>query len=103
MTSSAAIYILAEIGQEKQLDVNHEGFMGYEEPIPLTSSSSLSLVRLLIKLGQWGSVVVDYFNTFKYIRAIEQKLPRYCSYIFVLHEIYLKKNSAVSTLWLECL
>ena len=44
-----AIYILSEIGQEKQLDVNHEAFMGYEEPIPLTSSSSLALVRLLIK------------------------------------------------------
>lgn len=45
----AAIYILSEIGQEKQLDVNHEAFMGYEEPLPLTSSASLSLVRLMIK------------------------------------------------------
>lgn len=44
-----AVYVLAEIGQEKQLDVNHEAYMGYEEPIPLSSSSSLALVRLMVK------------------------------------------------------
>lgn len=45
----AAIYVLSETGQEKQLDVNHEAFMGFEEPIPLSGSSSLALVRLSVK------------------------------------------------------
>jgi len=44
-----AVYILTEIGQEKQLDMNHEAFMGYEEAVPLTSSASLALVRLMVK------------------------------------------------------
>ncbi|XP_067937889.1 uncharacterized protein [Watersipora subatra] len=62
----AAVYVLAEIGQEKQLDVNHEAFMGYEEPIPLTSSSSLALVRLLVKDGEdIGSDDILVSNPFK--------------------------------------
>lgn len=47
--NGAAIYILSEIGQEKQLDVNHEAFLGYEEPIPITGSASLALVRVNIQ------------------------------------------------------
>lgn len=49
INGGSAIYVLAEIGQEKQLDVNHEAFMGFEEPMPLTSSASLALVRLMVK------------------------------------------------------
>ena len=49
VSGGAAIYVLSEIGQEKQLDVNSESFMGFEEPIPLSSSSSLALVRLMVK------------------------------------------------------
>lgn len=74
--NGAAIYILSEIGQEKQLDVNHEAFMGYEEPIPLTGSASLALVRLNVQgeCSAFSSLLSDH--TGAKMRAHQQNLEQ---------------------------
>ena len=74
--NGAAIYILSEIGQEKQLDVNQEAFMGYEEPLPLTGSASLALIRLNVQgeCSAFSSLLSDH--TGAKMRAHQQNLEQ---------------------------
>lgn len=62
-----AVYIITEIGQEKQLDVMLE-YLNLPEMYPLSSSASLAMVRLLIDEStgdvDQNSIIVS--NPFKY-------------------------------------
>jgi len=62
-----AVYVMAEIGQEKQLDLMLE-YLNLPELYPLTSSASLSMVRLLIdpSTGDVDPNSIVAANPFKY-------------------------------------